>query len=353
MIYRAVQGLRTFVSPSARGEDHTQRLRQAERQLEEQRERLSKQQRQLARQRHELTELRAQVWESVHGAGQAGIDPENVVWIFGTARTGSTWLALMMEELAGHSVWREPYVGELFGRFYLTWAGAKHFETKHLILSQRYRESWLRSLRAFVLGEASVRFPEVADGGYLVVKEPNGAVGAPLLLEALPESRLVFLIRDPRDVVASSLDAFKKDSWLHERRVSEGGGRTAMFDLQADTVVERTANRYLQDIVGVRDAYDAHSGHKTLVKYEDLRTDTLGTMKRLYSDLEIPVEEEELARAVEKHSWENVPEEDKGEGKFYRKAKPGGWREDLTEEQARTVERITAPLLEECYPYQR
>jgi hypothetical protein len=73
-------------------------------------------------------------------------------------------------------------------------------------------------------------------------------------------------------------------------------------------------------------------------------------MRRLYSDLEIPVDEAELARVVEKHSWENVPQEMKGEGKFYRKASPGGWQEDLTPEQARMVEEKTAPILEEFYP---
>jgi hypothetical protein len=87
-----------------------------------------------------------------------------------------------------------------------------------------------------------------------------------------------------------------------------------------------------------------------MVRYEDLRADTLGTMKRIYSTLGIPVDEGELARTVEKNSWENIPEEKKGEGKFYRKARPGGWREDLTPKQVRQVERIAAPLLEEYYP---
>jgi len=73
-------------------------------------------------------------------------------------------------------------------------------------------------------------------------------------------------------------------------------------------------------------------------------------MKRIYSELEIEVDDEEIARAVEKHSWENIPEEKKGPDKFYRKASPGGWREDLTPDQAKTVERITAPLLAEFYP---
>ncbi|MGH3087179.1 MAG: hypothetical protein ACRDSJ_07665 [Rubrobacteraceae bacterium] len=42
--------------------------------------------------------------------------------------------------------------------------------------------------------------------------------------------------------------------------------------------------------------------------------------------------------------------ERKGEGKFYRKASPGGWREDLTKEQITIVEETTGSLLEEFYP---
>jgi len=53
---------------------------------------------------------------------------------------------------------------------------------------------------------------------------------------------------------------------------------------------------------------------------------------------------------VEKHSWENIPEVEKGPGKFARKATPGGWREDLTAKQVRIVEEITGPLLRELYP---
>ncbi len=87
-----------------------------------------------------------------------------------------------------------------------------------------------------------------------------------------------------------------------------------------------------------------------MIKYEELRADTLGTMKRMYSALGVAVDEGELSRVVEKHSWENIPEEKRGEGKFYRKAKPGGWQEDLTREQVEAVERVTAPLLKELYP---
>jgi hypothetical protein len=76
----------------------------------------------------------------------------------------------------------------------------------------------------------------------------------------------------------------------------------------------------------------------------------LETLRLIYSTLEIPVDGEELERVVAAHAWENVPEKNKGEGKFYRKATPGGWRVDLTPEQVQIVEEKTAPLLKEFYP---
>jgi hypothetical protein len=280
-----------------------------------------------------------------------GIRPQNIVWIFGAARTGSTWLSEMMGDLQGHTVWREPLVGALFGNLY--YERAKHLigkPGKHYIFGERYRESWLDSIRAFVLKEASGRFPEArGSGNYLVVKEPNGSFGAPLLMEALPESRMILLIRDPRDVTASSMDARSEGGWKYENRKGRRP-KKPLVERNPRYFVRRRARSYLRSVEKSRQAYEAHQGHKVLVKYEELRADTLATMRRIYSALEIPVDEEELAAAVEKSSWENIPEEEKGPGKRRRKATAGGWREDLTPEQARIVEKVTRPLLEEFYP---
>ena len=312
---------------------------------------LERARRELASKDRELARLRARLARDGAEDGARGVRPENIVWIFGTGRSGNTWLSSMMGELEGHAVWSEPSVGRLFGEFYYLHSHEKQRGTRNFVLGEKQKGTWLRSIRNFVLEGAGGRFPEIRDG-YLVIKEQVGSVGAPLLMEALPESRMILLVRDPRDVAASGLDAARRGGWQYERRSKSDPNWSPVADEDPIAFARETAKHYLKNVGKAKEAYDSHQGHKVLVKYEDLRLDTPDTMKHIYASLGIPVDEGELARAVEKHSWEKVPEDKKGEGKFYRKASPGGWREDLTPEQAEMVEEITAPLLKDFYPHE-
>lgn len=295
----------------------------------------------------ENSELQARV----QTAGGAGVDPANLVWIFGSGRSGSTWLARMMGELEGFTVWNEPLVGTLFGDLYYVRGGDRiGKQGKHFILGGGYRESWLGPMRDLVLSGAAARFPEVAGGGYLVIKEPNGSVGAPLLMETLPESRMVLLVRDPRDVISSSMDAHREGGWLYEGNRRKGDpNRPALPEKDPDAYVRLRASMYLQNVGNAKRAYESHGGYKALLRYEDLRVDPLAEMRRICSDLGLPVEEGALRRAVQRYSFEELPQESKGEGRFHRKASPGGWREDLTTRRVRIIERMTEPLLKEFY----
>ncbi len=297
----------------------------------------------------EFMERRARISESDGSCQTGGVRPENMVWVFGSGRSGSTWIRSIFSEMGGHRIWEEPMVGKLFGEFHDK-ADTESLRSAGFILGDSTRNGWKRAIRNFVLEVARYSYPRLGPGEYLIVKEPNGSIGASLLMEAFPESRMVLLIRDPRDVVSSVLDASKEGGWLHERWDSGASEQPGLADDNPDEFVESWARVYRDGVGNALRAYRSHRGPKAFVRYEDLVDNTHAAMNRLYSDLGIPYSTAELARAIKKFSWANIPEKEKGPGKFFRKGRPGGWREDLTPEQVRLVEEINASILREFYP---
>lgn len=293
---------------------------------------------------------------AISGRKLGDINPENVVWILGSPRTGSTWLGEILGEPRGHALWKEPFFGVVLG-FRNNLANRDYVNSGQFLLGEPHREVWLRSMRNLFLDVGRAKFPNISPRHYLIVKEPNGSLSAPLIMEAFPESKLVFLVRDSRDVVASLLDAAKKGSWYgydrYEASVADAlrsGGLASSEHRSEDEFVEQLAKNYVTNVSAVIEAYEKHpDGAKVLLRYEDLRADPFASVERICETLGIEANAEELRRAVEKLSWENVPEVKRGEGKFHRRATPGGWREDLTPRQAEIVEKITAPLLERFY----
>ena len=219
----------------------------------------------------------------------------------------------------------------------------------NFVLGEPTRKGWSYSIRNFVLDGIQYVHPSIRSDEYLIVKEPDGAVGAPLLMQALPESRMILLVRDPRDVTASAFDATRRGNWMYEVTGSNGR-KEKLADRDPNNFARGRASAYVRQMSAAKRAYDSHRGPKALIRYEDLKSDSLHSMRDLCAALQIAIEEQELKQVIGKHSWERVPEAEKGEGKFYRKATPGGWRNDLTPQQIKIVEKITAPFITGFYP---
>ena len=190
-----------------------------------------------------------------------------------------------------HLVWEEPMVGQLFGNFHRR-AEKANLIRPDFVMADATRRGWIHSIRNFVLDGARYARPRLGPDHYLVIKEPNGSVGAPLLMEALPESRMILLIRDPRDVVV--LDAStrgQEGSWLYERKDKGGWKRRFAAHENPDAFTRRWANVYMQHAGNAKKAYDAHKVRKVLVRYEDLRADTLGDHEAHLLELGMPADE--------------------------------------------------------------
>ena len=88
-------------------------------------------------------------------------------------------------------------------------------------------------------------------------------------------------------------------------------------------------------------AYDNHDPNlRLLVRYEDLRLNPIPEIKRIYKFLEFDLPEEKIKQIANVTSFENIPDELKGDEKNIRKAKPSGFKEYFTEEELKIANEI-------------
>jgi Sulfotransferase family len=271
-----------------------------------------------------------------------GDAPDRLAWIFGSSRSGSTWLLRMLSSLQDVVPIDDPHLGHHLGVWRpisLAWATAEHppalttlDRVKHdkdsYFFSDRYRDAWVPALRNLIVARFDA---EVAGAPHpprpepvVVVKEPGSHV-AELLMTLFPASRMIFLLRDGRDVVDSWLAAYRHGSWA----LDEGAfpvtdaGRESLVRWQSAVWTFRTAV--------VQRVYDEHPpDRRVLVRYEDLVADPGRELARICAYLPIDVSADVLADVVTRHAYTAVPRADKGDDKEIRSATPGGWRENLT-----------------------
>ncbi|MDN5698397.1 MAG: hypothetical protein L0G70_10545, partial [Rubrobacter sp.] len=97
------------------------------------------------------------------------VKPENIIWIFGTARTGSTWLARMLSTMPKHVLWNEPLLGDLLGNM-----------SERLWEYRLSRQDFVfggngsyDTVRRFGLDSALKRFPRIGPTVSVLIKAPH------------------------------------------------------------------------------------------------------------------------------------------------------------------------------------
>jgi hypothetical protein len=217
---------------------------------------------------------------------------------------------------------------------------------EHQFFSEHYTASWspalARMMRERFYAQAVRRRPGRRDLPHaVVIKEPNGSQSADLLTRVLPRSRVLFLLRDGRDVVDSELAASLEGAWLSRelpglRGISEGD--------RLDFVVH-SALKWLWRTEVVQAAIVEHPGPTLIVRYEQLRREPEHTLRQIVSWLGLAAPQEESAASVERNRFETWPET--GPAEFVRSAKPGSWRENLRPEEQAVLNELLAPKLRE------
>jgi hypothetical protein len=213
--------------------------------------------------------------------------------------------------------------------------------------SDDFEEAWQPELRRLVLARLHAQSRRAAREHGLadplvLIKEPNGSHAAELLMSLLPRSRMIFLVRDGRDVIDSLLDARAAEGWI-------GPGNMDLSDAEERLAyVRRQARLWLNCTNAVQSAYAAHPEElRWTVRYEDLRANTIGALRPLAGWLGLGLDDAALAEAVEANAFEAIPRRLRGSGTPRRAATPGLWRENLTAAEQDAMLEIIGPKLEE------
>lgn len=192
-----------------------------------------------------------------------------------------------------------------------------------------------------------VRFVLVHDAYRLT---PNGE---PLLAGRRGADGAILLVRDPRDVAPSYAS-------YHRMSIDQAIARMndARHGISGDLQRQRRLLR--QGLLG-------WSGHAKswlsqtdipvcVIRYEDMKADTVGTLRHALDFAGWPATDADVRRAVaftdfadlrkqeqEKGFW-GLPAPHLG-GQFFRRGEAGGWRDELTAEQVARIEAAHGPMM--------
>jgi sulfotransferase family protein len=287
---------------------------------------------------------------------------ERLVWVFGSPRSGSTWLLRVLGDHDTVVPVNEPMLGWYLGPFLsdLPGFGSAALDSRNFTLRQvqeakpsqffadEFEHAWGPALRRMMRDRFAAhvqRYPprNGAAHALVLIKEPNGSQSADIIMSALPRARFLFLLRDGRDVVDSDLAAHMPGAWV----TKEFPGAQGISEGERLDFVVQSARKWLWRTEVTERAYDAHPGPKRTMRYEELLADPAGQMRALLDWLGLDMAEAELQAALDRHAFENVPAERRGSLEFFRAASPGLWRENLTAEEQAAMEEVMGPKLRE------
>jgi hypothetical protein len=278
---------------------------------------------------------------------------DRLVWIMGSSRSGSTWLTKMLASVPGASCIDDPHLGHHLGTWRpisIAWATAaeppqlttlRALKREHddYFFSDRYREAWMPALRDLVRARFGAQLADQSDAPEpcLFVKEP-GSQPAQLIFEAFPKSRLVFLLRDGRDVVESWLDAYDEGSWAID------GGAFAVSGEGRLPLIRWLSTVWVFRVEAVGAAYERLGPRaRVMVRYERLLEDPAGELARICATCGI--ESDNLEGVADRHRFSRISPRERGSGRPVRAASPGGWRRTTSAAEQRAMHEVMGPTL--------
>lgn len=279
---------------------------------------------------------------------------QNLVFVFSSPRSGTTWLSLDLLSHRNHTM-DEPQIGRHLGQN-VSYKNEQlliydsFFYHPDYFFCYKYSKTWLYYLRKLILNRIYAQFTDLTSK--IIIKEPNGSIGASILTKCLPQSRIIFLIRDGRDVVDSKLDGIRSEGFSTQKpgvkdpmRIVRQPKKNIPENVRLN-VLKFQSKLWDKTMKSIIKAYENHEEkRKIMIHYEDLLLKTNDILRKIYDFIEVEITDNDIKKIVSGYSFSNIPEEIRGPGEFYRSGSVGLWKKNLNEEEKMTANEIMGDML--------
>ena len=222
---------------------------------------------------------------------------QNVAFIVGCSRSGTTWLQYLLSELGGVHILGEANIGAYIREGCLS-------RITNMLKSNTY-------------------------GDVFLDKTPSNVYDLPNIRKWFPRSRFVFMLRDPRAVITSIMYA----NWAKRR---------AGFSL--DTAIrlwKRAGEEFIK-------AMPLLGNSIIVIQYEHLHCNTESVLRRVSQHFNIAFNNIDITRAVQNSTIVRMSKKTGGikDRGFFRKGSLDSWKTDLSTSDVDKIIRSTRVLYE-------
>ena len=266
------------------------------------------------------------------------LNGEKLIFLTGAARSGTTYLQKL---LASHPQVKTGPESHLFSLYIDPLLKAWQYQVDAAIKDTRSglgmpsymdEEQYFASLDIFLSQLLQPMLEQLQENERFLEKSPSHVNSLPAIHKLLPQAKIIHIIRDPRDVVASVLAASR--SW----------GKNWAVD--SAKIAAYTWCKQMNNVEAFAKTLDPSIFFE--IRYEDLTADPMKSLQEIGEFLELTWSTAELEEAIASNSLQasrktggtaipvggliaesrgKVLQEPTG---FVRKGKPGSWKTDLT-----------------------
>lgn len=223
------------------------------------------------------------------------IEGNNLVFIAGCPRSGTTYLQKMLAALSNTRTSQELHLWYLVNSLWNRWCR----QSKNIALDQRggiglalfvTQEDFLTHFRNFLIQLLKKVIPDLKQGEIFIEKTPSNALYIDLIHTVFPKARIIYVLRDARDVVASLLAA--SNTW--GKRWAPGNPKKAARIWRQHSAIARSELQHLPDNLHIT------------VKYEEMIADPVARLSEIAAFLDIDASDYQIMQAVQANSLDSV-----------------------------------------------